>query len=264
MVKPTDELPEDSAEKKEESNTENQQPFQSEPVVDFDDVDAEPENPSTEPKDPVLTAEGHDPAEIAAQINQNEGGGGLVLDQMDEDGLLQQVAGVFLLWWDWAYFEISIVTPNFPIYEPPKLVPPAAIKGSDELEFVYDIHDYGNKLVTSKGAEMYSAGMSMCRLFYTIEKMIAILVKRLQDEDVDGGTEVQVTFDGHLLAQRKAFESIINLAYNVVVTNFDPGAWGERYLEIVKRLVERNYGYPSEAPRDIYKVQKGGAAPTKK
>ena len=91
-----------------------------------------------------------------------------------------------------------------------------------------------------------------------------MLVKRLQDEGIDGGTEVQVTFEGHLLAQRKAFESIINLNYNVVVTNFDPGTWGERYLEIVKRLADRGYGYPSEAPRDVYKLSKRGPAPGKR
>ena len=48
-----------------------------------------------------------------------------------------------------------------------------------------------------------------------------------------------------------------------MVTNFDPGSWGERYLEIVKRLSDRGYGYPSEAPREIYKINKRGTTPMK-
>ena len=53
--------------------------------------------------------------------------------------------------------------------------------------------------------------------------------------------------------QRNGFESIINLQYNVVVTNFDPGAWGDTYLQTVKRLADKGYGYPPEAPRDKYR-----------
>ena len=100
---------------------------------------------------------------------------------------------------------------------------------------------------------MYSAGMSMCKLFYTIEKMIYLLIERLKTSGVDAETEVQVAFGGHEIAQRKAFESIINLTYNVVATNFDPGVWGERYLQTVKRLADKGYGYPSEAPRDNFR-----------
>ena len=97
-----------------------------------------------------------------------------------------------------------------------------------------------------------SAGMSMCKLFFTIEKMINILISRLKSGGVSQETEVQVAFGGHEIAQRKAFESIINLSYNVVVTNFEPGEWGERYLENVKRMASK-YGYPPEAPRETYK-----------
>lgn len=214
----------------------------------------------------ILSSDGHDPAAIALQINAGQEGGGDIdinLNHFDGDSLLQQVAGVFLLWWHWAYFEITVTAPTFPIYNPPKILVPQPIPSSDDLEFVYDIYDFGNKLRTSKGVEMYSAGMSMCKLFYTIEKMIFILIKRIKDEGISTDTEVQVMFDGHLLAQRKAFESIINLNYNVVVTNFDPGVWGERYLEIVKRLSDRGYGYPSEAPREIYKITKRTTSPTK-
>jgi hypothetical protein len=79
------------------------------------------------------------------------------------------------------------------------------------------------------------------------------LVERLKAGGVATDTEVQIAFGGHELAQRKGFESIINLSYNVVVTNFDPGPWGERYLQIVKRLADKGYGYPPESPRDTYR-----------
>ena len=208
-----------------------------------------------------LTSDGQDPTAISMQIGL--GGGAENVDFLDEDNLLQQVAGVFVLWWHWAYFEITVTSPSLPTYNPPKIVHPALVSGTDDYEFAYDICDRGYKLSTSKGEEMYSVGMSMCKMFYTIEKMIYILVKRIKDEGINTEAEVQVTFDGHLLAQRKAFESIINLNYNVVVTNFDPGSWGERYLEIVKRLSDRGYGYPSEAPREIYKINKRSTTPSK-
>ena len=169
------------------------------------------------------------------------------------------VERVYQIWWHWADFHLFISSPHIERISPPIIIEPEQIPGSDEFEFVYSIHDSGYKLSTSKGEEMYSAGMSMCKLFYTIEKMINILVSRLKSGGVSTETEVQIAFGGHELAQRKAFESIINLSYNVVVTNFDPGEWGERYLENVKRMAEK-YGYPPEAPRDNYKHSHHGTS----
>jgi len=170
------------------------------------------------------------------------------LFETDSDrDLLNQITGVYQIWWNWAHFELTVVSPEVETISPCVIIPPEA------QEFVYPINDYGHTLSTSKGSEMYSVGMSMCKLFYTIEKMIHILVERFKRDGITTSTEVQIAFDGHQLAQRKAFESVINLSYNVVVTNFDPGVWGERYLEIVKRLADRGYGYPAEAPRDTYK-----------
>lgn len=162
------------------------------------------------------------------------------------------VERIYQIWWRWADFHLYVISPTIPSISPPVIIKPQLIPGTQELEFVYDIHDAGAKLSTSKGEDMFHAGMSMCKLFYTIEKMIFILVERLKSGGIDTETEVQVAFGGHLLAQRKAFESIINLSYNVVVTNFDPGTWGERYLQIVKQNAER-FGYPPEAPRDTFK-----------
>ena len=171
--------------------------------------------------------------------------------EFDEEGTL--VEKIYQLWWRWADFQLYIVSPTIPVISPPLLISPDHIIESDELEFVYTIHDHGYMLSTSKSDDMYSAGMAMCKMYYTIEKMIFLLVERLKSGGIDTDSEVQVAFGGHELAQRKGFESIINLSYNVVVTNFDPGSWGERYLQVVKRLADKGYGYPPEAPRDGYR-----------
>jgi hypothetical protein len=170
------------------------------------------------------------------------------------------VERVYQIWWHWADFHLTIVSPHIDSFNPAILIPPENIEGSKDIEFVYTIHDYGNKLSTSKAEDMLSAGMSMCKLFYTIEKIIFILVERLKAGGVGTEEEVQIIFNGHELAQRKAFESIINLSYNVVVTNFDPGVWGENYLQNVKRVADKGYGYPSEAPRETYKQSHGTSA----
>nr|WP_281175054.1 virulence factor [Legionella massiliensis] len=166
-----------------------------------------------------------------------------------DDNPLTIIERVYQLWWHWADFTIYVVSPTIVPISPPIVIEPEVNEATGEREFVYNIHDHGFKLSTSKSQDMYNTTMSMCKLFLTIEKMIYILVERLKSGGVDEETEVQVSFGGHEIAQRKAFESIINLAYNVVVTNFDPGAWGERYLQTVKRLADKGYGYPRPAPR---------------
>jgi hypothetical protein len=166
-----------------------------------------------------------------------------------EDNPVALIERVYQLWWRWADFSIYVISPTIVAINPPLVIEPELNQTTNEYEFVYDIHDYGFKLTTSKGKDMYTAGMSMCKMFYTIEKMIYILVERLKSGGIDEEMEVQVSFGGHEIAQRKAFESIINLPYNVVVTNFDPGEWGERYLQTVKRLADKGYGYPRPAPR---------------
>ncbi|MBN9231086.1 MAG: virulence factor [Legionella sp. 40-6] len=183
-----------------------------------------------------------------------EGGMDIRRLEMEEDlnDPVALVERVYQIWWHWADFHLYIISPTIPSINPPIVLKPEFIPGTQETEYVYDIHDSGSKLSTSKGEELISAGMSMHRLYMTIEKMISLLVERLKTGGIDMETEVQVAFGGHLLPQRKAFESIINLSYNVVVTNFDPGAWGERYLQIVKHNAER-FGYPPEAPRDTYR-----------
>ena len=177
------------------------------------------------------------------------------------DDPIARVEMVYQLWRHWADFQIYVISPTIPAITPRIVIEPELIEGSNsEYEFVYPIHDHGFKLSTSKALDMYSAGMAMCKLYYTIEKMIALLVERLKTGGVSGDTEVQIAFGGHELAQRKGFEAVINLTnFNVVVTNFDPGIWGERYLQVVKRLADKGFGYPPESPRDTYRHSHAGS-----
>lgn len=184
----------------------------------------------------------------------------IALDNLDDP--LHRIESVYNIWWRWADFELSVVSPTIQPILPPVIILPECQPGFSVPEFVYPIYDFGYKLTTSKGQDMYTAGMSMCKLFYTIEKMIYLLVERLKTGGIDMETEVQVAFGGHEIAQRKAFESVINLLYNVVVTNFDPGTWGERYLQTVKRLADKGYGYPPETPREVFRQSHGSRTPS--
>ena len=174
-----------------------------------------------------------------------------------EDDPVVVVERLYKLWWHWADYSLFIINPTIEVITPPIIIYPAVLPDTEELEFVYPLHDYGYKLMTSKAEDMFTAGMSMCKLYYTIEKMIFLLVERLKSGGISTEMEVQVAFGGHELAQRKAFESVINLSYNVIVTNFEPGNWGERYLETVKYLSDKGYGYPPETPRDNYRKSRG-------
>ena len=176
-----------------------------------------------------------------------------IIQADNDNNPVGEVERTYQIWERWADFHLFIITPTVSVISPPQIIEPALIPGTHEYEFVYPIHDFGFKLSTSKGTDMFRAGLSMCKLYYTIEKMIFLLIERLKSGGVEKETEVEVAFDGHELAQRKCFDSIINLSYNVVVTNFDPGTWGERYLAATKRLADMGYGYPPEAPRDVYR-----------
>lgn len=191
-----------------------------------------------EPKDPLNAEQATMPKDIALSVNPD---------------VVPLADAIYQLWQHWADFEIKILSPSLPILNPHVIHLPELIPNSTDYEFVYPIHDHGDRLLTSKQNELFSSGKSMCKLYYTIEKMIAILVQRLEHEHVGTDQEIQVAFDGHELPQRKGFEVIINLKQNLVVTNFIPGAWGEYYLRAVKNLSDRGYGYPTQSPRDIYK-----------
>ena len=187
---------------------------------------------------------------------------GVEFTMEDLDNPIAIAQQVYQLWIQWADFHLYVIDPYIPPIEPPLIIEPEMISET-EYEFVYSIVDHGYKLSTSRAMDMFTSSHSLCKLHYTIEKMIFMLIERLKSGGVEAETEVQIAFAGHELAKRKAFESVINLSENVVVTNFEPGAWGEQYLKTVKLLAEKGYGYPSEAPRDTYRKPHESTATTK-
>lgn len=175
-------------------------------------------------------------------------------DSLQQANYLVEVAEVtYQIDWRWAYIEMYILTPSCSAKIPPDIIRPETVVEGGSLEFVYSIFDYGFKFVSSKADEMYSAGMSMAKLHNTIEKMVYLLTERIKESGGTKETEVQIALHGFIGAQRKSFESIINLDGNVVVVNFDPGEWGEKFLQTVKRLADKGYGFPEEAPRHSYR-----------
>lgn len=205
---------------------------------------AQPTQPESSPVDTSILDTPQEPTQLALKPDA-----------------LRLASIVYQVWQRWANFELTIVSPSLPNFDPPHILKPESLPNNEGVEFVYIIHDYGNKFITSKQEELFSAGLSMCKLHYTIEKIIALLVARLDQGGVDKETEVQIAFAGHESAQRKGFESVINLKENVIVINFEPGVWGERYLNLVKKWADRGFGYPKEAPRDVYRISHGISTP---
>lgn len=171
------------------------------------------------------------------------------ISHLGEEDILDYL---YYLWMLWADFQLYIVEPLIETISPPLVIAPAKDKETGAPEYVYNIMDEGFRLSTSRGQEGLSTGHSMLKYFNTIEKMVALLVERLRTGGISAETEVRVAFYGHELGQRKAFESILNLEENVVVVNFEPGEWGDRFMKSVLELVERGYGAPHSSPRTKY------------
>ena len=122
-------------------------------------------------------------------------------------------------------------------------------------EYVYTIYDRDDQLSIIHD-NICNNGMSMCKFYYTIEKMIGIFIHKLEQNNIPKEQEITVELYGIEQTIRKAFESIINLDYNVVVKNFDPSDWGRLYLQVVQKLAKNNFGHPPKAPRYSYIVKK--------
>lgn len=162
----------------------------------------------------------------------------------------------------YASLEIRIDDPRFALTEEPVVIKPAPLEDDpNQLEFVYTILDYGDRLMASKQSENQIEDLSMLRMYYTIEKMICVMSEKLhkieptKNEDLE--KEILFYLEGHQLCMRKAFEVIINLPDNWVVMNFDPGTWGNNYLATLQRLRDKNFDYPPPAPRDYFRYRQG-------
>lgn len=156
------------------------------------------------------------------------------------------------MWRIWADFQLTIIEPLIDVIMPPAMIEPATNPDTGQKENVFKIVDEGFRLTMSRGGEAYTLGQSMYKYFNTVEKIIALLVQRLNTGGVHKETEVRVAFYGYELGQRKAFESILNLQENVVVVNYDADEWGERFMKMVLELAERGYGMPPESPRKFF------------
>jgi len=158
----------------------------------------------------------------------------IMLDNVDDPVVL--IEYVYQLWRAWANFELIIVSPFIEPISPPLLIDPEVIT-DNELEFVYPIQDCGNRLLHRKGRTC-TRQACLCAAVFTIEKMILFIDRTPKNGWYDEQTEVQIAFGGHELAQRKAFESVINLVQRRCY-QFRPRCMGERHLQNVKRLVEK-------------------------
>jgi hypothetical protein len=151
----------------------------------------------------------------------------------------------------WGEFVMVMIYPALPAFEKPKLLLPEDL-GDGEFEFVYPIYDRGTSLATSKAQDVF-CNDGLCKVNFTIEKMIDIFYQRIKQQNIDEGRSLEMLFYGLPELQRKAFESLINLEFNVVVNNFEPGEWGDNYIDMVRKMEEQGYGYPSKSPRKNYR-----------
>lgn len=155
---------------------------------------------------------------------------------------------VYYLWLLWIDFHLYINSPYVPPQYPPKVIKPGMESEEGETEHVYPIFDYGDHFSTSVGDSLAKGSRATGRMLNTILKMMRLLIKRVKEVDDQSGTEtggdemaIRVAFDGHEIAQRMAFKQCVMHEMNILVTNFDPGEWGERQLRTMEHLADRGY-----------------------
>lgn len=161
---------------------------------------------------------------------------------IEDVGMLQDV---YYLWILWADFHLFITKP-FVTPRPVKIVEPGKDPQSGLPEDVYPIYDYGDVFRTSRGQDI-AKGMRVTRKYLnTVDKIIRLASQRAKEVEDETGVgeaepERRVAFRGHEIGQRKGFISAINHDKQMVVVNFEPGEWGERYLSVLDELIKRGY-----------------------
>ncbi|MDP3560375.1 MAG: hypothetical protein Q8R79_08535, partial [Legionellaceae bacterium] len=155
----------------------------------------------------------------------------------------------------WDSVLLFVVSPTLPPNKPPVIHQPETLE--EGTEFVYPIVDFGFAYGTSKAGAFAAEAGGQNKLHWTIEKIITLLDEKLSALGLPADAEIRVSLAGTESALRKIFESIINLRGNIVITNYDPGAWGDNYLRVVEKMVQENLGYPPEAPRQPYRQHLG-------
>lgn len=161
-------------------------------------------------------------------------------DLFDEVSMLNDVYYIHALWAD---MHVHLITPYFEPAYPPKIIEPG-VDSNGSPEHVYAIFDYGDRFSTSVD-DIVNATRSTGKYLNTIDKMIQIVIERCKAaddwDDSDDKMEMRVAFEGHEIGQRKAFNDCIMSQENIVVTNFEPGEWGERQIRTMEHRAEKGF-----------------------
>lgn len=168
-----------------------------------------------------------------------------IYDAVDELSLLKDV---YYIWILWADMHIHIIDPYVAPAFPPKVIPPGT-DNEGNPEHRYKIYDFGDHFSTSVGEELINGTRATGKYLNTIEEMVRLTTERakaIQAEDGETGEggeepEIRLAFAGHEIGQRKAFKECIMSQENIVVTNFEPGEWGEQQLRNMEYLAERGF-----------------------
>lgn len=162
----------------------------------------------------------------------------------EEDYLFIQ--NIYYLWLLWADFKIYITSPYLPHVSPPVRIEPEVNNKTGQAEWVYPILDAGDMLSTSRGEDIIHGIGATGKFLNTIEKLVNLAVDRCREairQGGDSGSTVEMRFSlhGYEVGRRKAFNVCVDSGENIVITNFDPGEWGERQLRCIQYLAERGY-----------------------
>lgn len=211
-----------------------------------EDIVNEPEAPAP---DPVLVAPSDQMTSDEMQRREYE----LYLQNRDENSMLPSYLDY--LWMIYVNFQAMIVSPFIEVKEPPVVIKPAYDKQTQIYESVYDIYDHGYAFSTSRGEESSLGTTAMSKLYRTIQKIIALIMQRMEENGTKGGgtfdpqEEIKLALFGHELGRRKAFALVMDLDANVNIVNFDPRLWGEKFISNLKNMIVTGHGYPPDLKR---------------
>lgn len=152
---------------------------------------------------------------------------------------------IYYIWAHWIDFHIYVLSPILEPQLPAIIIPPGTDPKTKKPEHVYPIFDYGNRLSASVGPHLASGTRSTGKMLNTVKKMIKLLLEKVKEgtgvQELTPETEIQLAFDGHELSQRMAFKDCIMRPEHLVITNFEPGAWGELQLRTMEELARKGY-----------------------
>jgi len=132
----------------------------------------------------------------------------------------------------WADFHLFIVEPKLEHTKLAAVIEPDFDEKKQVKENVYPIFDFGDLLSSSRAEDMAKCDRSTAKYLNTVEKMVRLAIAKVGDTD----TDPQVTFDGHIIGQRKAYEAVATLHEKMVVRDFPDDAWADQHIKNVETL----------------------------